>query len=164
MAIPALTANGILPVGIHDCTLDEIKEQFSVRINSPNRIQLWKNLETFIGEIRNLGIVSVVYIDGGFTTNKLVTGDVDIVMRLPEKNVMRADLALASKVKDFLDNFDKFHADARNRLQMDVYCDIPLIEPWENELSAFFQYVGVKDATRLGLKPKDKKGILRVTI
>ena len=164
MPIPAFTADGILPIGIYDCTLNEIKEEFSVKIKSIERDQLWNNLETFIGEVRNLGFVSVVYIDGGFTTNKPVTGDVDVAIVLPEKNAMRANLVLAEQIKNFLNNFDLFHADAKTRLKVDVYPNIPPVDPWENDFSKLFQYIGPKDAIRLGLKPKDKKGILRVAL
>ncbi len=50
MAIPSLDSEGFLPVGVHDCTLDEIGARFGTFQRSDRRPQLFARLQAFVAE------------------------------------------------------------------------------------------------------------------
>jgi hypothetical protein len=79
MAIPALDPNGVLPAGVHDCTLEEIKSRFGSFQGSDRRPQLFSRLETFLTEARGVEIVQSVLVDGSFVTAKADPNDIDLL-------------------------------------------------------------------------------------
>jgi hypothetical protein len=93
MPIPSLDENGLLPDGIHDCTLAELKEAFGknrwvVDTSSesyrerlcPQRRSLFEVLERYLGELRAIGFVDYVLVDGSFVTDKPDPNDVDLIV------------------------------------------------------------------------------------
>ncbi len=84
MPIPALNAFGLLPEGVHDCTLDEIGARFGRFIVSERRVRLFAQLHELIAEEQRAGIASAVIVDGSFVTDKPEPGDVDLVIILSE--------------------------------------------------------------------------------
>ncbi len=157
--------HGILPEGVHDCSLEEIRQRFTVDITSQSRSQLWTNLQTFIVEVKALGLsIFVIYVDGGFISDKIDTKDIDVAIELPPKDRMRGDSQLANSVKVFLNRFSDWHEDWVQRLGIDSLPNIPPVDPWENDFTQWFQYINPKDMMRLGLSHEDRKGILRVII
>ena len=52
MPIPALDPRGLLPEGIHDCTLDEIKAAFGAFQSTDRRPQLFARLAAFLAEAK----------------------------------------------------------------------------------------------------------------
>ncbi len=80
MAIPVLTADGLLPEGVHDCTLDEIGERFGSFQRTDRRCRLFERLEDFLREARTSGLVVAVILDGSFVTDKDVPGDIDLIV------------------------------------------------------------------------------------
>jgi hypothetical protein len=91
MPIPSLTAEGSLPIGVHDCTLVEIGMRFAPPGSSQQRIVIYDAL------IRHLrGRVVQDYtdhalVDGSFVTAKAVPGDADIVLGLKPGSFRRID-------------------------------------------------------------------------
>ena len=92
MPIPELDADGLLPVGIHDCTLDEIKDRFGrFRING-HRHELYAKLESYVRELQSSGLARAVIVNGSFTTGKDDPNDVDVMTVLPEDHDMSGSL------------------------------------------------------------------------
>lgn len=136
MPIPALTADGLLPDGVHDCTLDEIRDQFGSFQRTDQRCRLFERLESFVRAAKASGIVVAVLVDGSFVTDKDVPSDVDVivvlrgdhdygaVLRPMEYNVVcrgqirrlfRIDALIASEGSGDLDDYMKWFEQVRNR-------------------------------------------------
>jgi hypothetical protein len=54
MPVPALVNAGLLPVGIHDATLEEIGQAFGVQ--NDTRVEHFRNLKTFCDELEVFGL------------------------------------------------------------------------------------------------------------
>src|SRR5258705_10702069 len=66
VAIPALLPVGLLPDGIHECTMEEILEQFGSFQDSDRRPRLAKALAKYLEELRNAEIGKYLIVDGSF--------------------------------------------------------------------------------------------------
>jgi hypothetical protein len=64
----------VLPPGIHDSTLDEVREFFT---SSLRRKELFKGLSRSCKSLKSAGC-SVIYLDGSFVTDKPIPGDFDV--------------------------------------------------------------------------------------
>jgi hypothetical protein len=82
MAIPDLDVEGLLPPGIHDCSVDEISSRFAQFQGSERRFRLFEKLQAFVAEARKTGFVVQLVIDGSFVTAKPVPSDIDLVVIL----------------------------------------------------------------------------------
>ena len=82
MPIPPLTADGLLPPGVHSSTLEEVRQQFASFQGSDRRIQLFSRLDGLVTELRRSGRFSTIVIDGSFVTAKPVPEDIDIIVTL----------------------------------------------------------------------------------
>lgn len=85
MAIPPLTAEGVLPPGVHACSLDEIQQRFGSFQGTDCRVQLYGALLRYTEEARRTGLVRALVIDGSFVTSKPDPGDVDLLVVLSEQ-------------------------------------------------------------------------------
>ncbi len=160
LPIPPLCSHGLLPPGIHDCTLQEIQDRYVTSFNGDCRKKLWDNLQILLKEVRSLGYVDTVLIDGGFTSDKQITKDVDVALVMPPASRVSSDPDLQSRVFAFILGFWRWHDDIEARLAIDVY---PNLE-WGNDFGLFFQYVKAEEASRRGISPDDLKGVLRARI
>lgn len=79
--IPELQ-DGVLPSGLHLCTLEEVKMVFGQFRRSDRRPQLTERLARFIQDARNSGAVSAIVIDGSYVTAKEEPGDIDLIVAL----------------------------------------------------------------------------------
>jgi hypothetical protein len=93
MPIPALDENGLLPVGVHGCTLAEIAARFGVFQRHERRARLMTKLDEFVAEARVSGIVHAVIVDGSFVTDNSVPNDIDLILVLRANHDLSADLA-----------------------------------------------------------------------
>ncbi|MDA1191119.1 MAG: hypothetical protein O3A46_05465 [Candidatus Poribacteria bacterium] len=85
MPIPELNDFGLLPPGIHDCTLDEVQERFGRFQTSDQRVQLFGKLNELVANLRASRLVTSLMIDGSFVTAKHNPSDVDIVIGTAEQ-------------------------------------------------------------------------------
>src|SRR5437899_2724406 len=92
MPIPALNVDGLLPVGIYECTLSEIKARFGVFQGNDQRLRLFAKLESFLAEARAAGLVRSVLVDGSFVTSKPNPNDIDLVVVVLPGHDYTADL------------------------------------------------------------------------
>jgi hypothetical protein len=150
--IPPFNELGMLPAGIHDCTLMEVREVFGF---NEHRVRLLAGLERFLEDKIRLrdGLNACPYfIDGSFTRNKAAPKDIDFVLdarALTEESVLQQLLFL------------RFGATS---LKVDYDVDFWYLHPTlPNDVSMYFQYAGVSAAAELNIDAKTKKGILRIT-
>ena len=88
MPIPGLNQNGLLPRGVHDCTLDEIAGSFA---RNPHRKRLFQNLVACLEQEIRPVFVHPIFVDGSFVTDKDEPEDIDIVLDLKE-TIRRAEI------------------------------------------------------------------------
>src|SRR5437879_1217565 len=82
MPIPPLDNAGLLPPGVHDCTLEEVEERFGRFQKSDQRIHLFARLREYLNEVRLTGFAVALLIDGSFVTAKDEPEDIDLVLVL----------------------------------------------------------------------------------
>jgi len=92
MPIPVLTADGLLPEGVHDCTLDELRERFGQFQRTDSRPRLFERLQAFVQEAERTGFVVAIIVDGSFVTVADAPNDVDIILVLRADHDFDADL------------------------------------------------------------------------
>jgi hypothetical protein len=95
MAIHPTDANGLLPAGIHDCTIEEIAAVFGHFHSSNRRVKLLRGLQAYLSRLREVGIGVFLYIDGSFVTSEGAPHDIDVLL------VLRDDADLAQQVPPF---------------------------------------------------------------
>lgn len=92
MAIPELNEHGLLPRGVHDASLKEIRERFGRFHGSDRRVRLFEALEKFVDETRNAKLVSEMIVDGSFITGEPKPSGIDLVLVLGEQVDLSQDL------------------------------------------------------------------------
>ena len=148
MAIPSLDSEGFLPVGVHDCTWDDVKARFGTFQHSDRRPSLWGRLQSLVKEVRAAEFGLWLLIDGSFVTAKTEPNDIDLVLVLPTAFDLRSDLPpaqynLVSKRR------------VRERFGFDIITVREKTLEYE-EAVAFFQQVRGERSLR--------KGILRIAL
>jgi len=78
--IPDLTARGVLPPGIHDTTIEEIRSRFGKR--NAIRRRLMKGVAAIAEKALAAGALGL-YVNGSFVTDKEKPGDWDGVLVVP---------------------------------------------------------------------------------
>lgn len=79
--IPELQ-DGVLPEGIHLCTLEDVTKMFGQFRRSDRRLELTERLRRYVHDARNSGVASAVLIDGSYATVKEEPGDIDLIIAL----------------------------------------------------------------------------------
>jgi hypothetical protein len=95
MPIPPLNANGLLPAGIHDTTLEEIRDRFGRFQESDRRLQLFVRLAEFLQAGRASGLFRELLIDGSFVTSVTAPNDIDIIAVLKPGHDFERDLPMS---------------------------------------------------------------------
>ena len=94
-AIPALDADGYLPDGLFECSLDDLRARFGRFQRSDKRMNLAANLVTYLRELQDTAKVAWVAIDGSFVSAKDEPGDMDLIV------VLAADAELPTPMNPF---------------------------------------------------------------
>jgi len=146
MPIPDCNDEGLLPAGVHVCTLGEVKERFGSFQGSDRRCRLFEKLAAFVEEVRATGLVACLIVNGSFVTGKDAPNDIDLIV------VLHANHDFAATLKPF-----QYNVVSRRRVHKRHGFDV-LVGPEGSELMdeyvAFFQEVRGK--------PELHKGVLRV--
>ena len=140
--------SGILPVGVHLCTLVEAQQALST---NDVRTQIWDGLLGFLEWALQLPQPTALLIDGSYVTDNPVPSDVDLVV----------DLTGCSEAEQtaWFQSWNHQHGYVKQAFKVDFY---PFVVGAGNDFSAYFQYVRVDEALRRGIPPNVRKGILRV--
>ena len=80
MAISNFTSDGVLPEGIHNATLDEIRERFCSFGDIEKRMNLFKSLCEYAKEVKKHNVNFYICIDGSYVTAKECPGDLDVLI------------------------------------------------------------------------------------
>jgi len=148
MPIPPLNNSGLLPVGIHDATLEVLRERFGMFQESDRRPKLYARLVELVRVMQTSGLFAELLIDGSFTTAKAAPNDIDLVAVLKpghnfERDLPMSEYCLVSR------------ALLRRRFGFDVVVA-------ERASAVYKRYVdffsGVREAPNL------KKGLVRLTL
>jgi hypothetical protein len=91
MPIPEMNETGFLPEGIHEATLDEVRERFGRFQRTDRRPALFAKLSLFLAEVRASGLVEAVILDGSFVTAKDEPSDIDLILVLCSDDEDRAE-------------------------------------------------------------------------
>ncbi len=102
MPIPDFDQNGLLPVGVFDCTLLEIRKPFGSFRQSDRRPRLFLRLEELVAAMTRSGLFEAILLDGSFVTATAAPNDIDLIAVLPpghdfERELSISDYALVSR-------------------------------------------------------------------
>ncbi len=151
--IPELT-DGVLPEGIHSCTLDEVENAFGQFRESDRRPRLTERLKQYIEDVGATGIAKAVIIDGSYITAKPGPSDIDLIL------VLRADFDLTQELRPFEYNVQSKRM-VKSIYRFDVLPAVDGSETYE-KLVEFFSRVKLDDP---GFQTSQKrKGLLRVEL
>jgi len=153
-SLPPLNYWGYLPEGVHDTTLDAMRERFVI---NPLRSELWERLQEFLKRAVDTGSFSQAYIDGGFITNKPAPQDIDLIL---QTKVPYGPEAFKAMEPFFAEGLDRIHS--KYSVHLHFWC-----EGFPGGLSdfrRFFQYLRPQDAAPLGLNEGARKGIVRIQL
>lgn len=143
MAIPLLDEHGFLPVGVHDCTWEEIKSRFGSFQVSDCRPKLLQKLQALVADVRSARIARWLLVDGSFATAKPDPNDIDLVLVLPFAHDLMADLSPA-----------QYNLVSKRRVQRRFGFDIVAVRESTveyDEAVAFFEQVRHEPALRKGI-------------
>ena len=89
MPIPDMTAQGLLPEGIHSGTFEELSGRFGQPIwmetgdrsaLSTRRQELTANLESYLIKLRRAGFAQAVIVNGSYVTGEAEPNDIDLLI------------------------------------------------------------------------------------
>jgi hypothetical protein len=146
MPIPELNSDGLLPSGIHDCTIEEVRQRFGRFQWSDRRPNLFKQLQEYFDELQGTDIAESLIINGSFVTEKSDPNDIDLIL------VLRDEFSMSSPIRPFEYNLLSKRR-VRRRYGFDVFPTWKQIETYQEMIDFFRQ---VKE------KPELQKGILRI--
>jgi hypothetical protein len=146
MALPDFDARGLLPEGIHDASLEEIKERFGRFQSNDQRQRLVKHLEQSLDELWKLETAIALIVDGSFVTSAEQPNDVDMVLVLSrDHDFMRRprpfEYSILSRKK------------IRRRYPFDLFISRDGSDELQGYIEFFSQVRGMPDA---------RKGLVRV--
>jgi hypothetical protein len=147
MPIPDLTSDGVLPPGVHDCSIEEIKSPFGWFGSSGKRHRLYQRLVEFVGRVLASDLVVSVIVDGSFVTSASDPGDVDLLLGVRERNesglLRPVDYNVISKRR------------VRKQFEFDILVAIDGTDEFREYVEFFSQVKG---------RPGAVKGLLRVIL
>lgn len=94
--IPSFDDVGVLPDGLHDCTIEEVGERFGRFQTSDRRLRLWGRLHDSINEAKTTGLIDAVLVDGSFVTATDAPNDIDLLLVVSAGRAFSVDLAPAA--------------------------------------------------------------------
>ena len=146
MSIPPLEADGYLPEGIHDCTLEELQSRFGEDTDVACRSLLFSRLHEYVQELRSTERDFVLLIDGSFVTGKARPNDIDLVLILPHDHDFRSEL------RPF-----EYNVMSRRRVSKRYAFDLLVARADSLELQEYVEFF-----QQVRGDPSRRKGILRV--
>jgi len=148
MPIPPLNQNGFLPVGVHDCTLAEIRARFGAFQRSDRRSRLMGQLESLLSEAAKTGLVVSVVVNGSFVTAVAEPNDIDLIVIVAASHDFAADVSMAA-----------YNILSRHRVRRRFGFDLLLAREGSAEARRWVEFF-----QQVRLAPGKQKGILRVRL
>ena len=151
--VPELN-DGVLPIGLHLCTLEEVVAAFGQFRRSDRRIHLTEQLIRYIYDAQVSGVVAAIIIDGSYVTAKDEPSDIDLIVAL------RADIDLAAEMRPMEYNIQS-KAMVRKLYGFDVLPAVDGSETYYRFLD-FFSRVKLTDPDQQ--TRQERKGLLRIEL
>lgn len=148
MPIPALDTNGLLPTGIFDCTLSEVRARFGTFQQSDRRPRLFGRLEELFQAMRRSGLFDFLIVDGSFITDKPAPEDIDLIAVLKPGHDFERDLPIS-----------EYALVSRSLLRRRFGFDVMVAER-DSQLYKIY----VEFFSRVREVPELRKGLLRLTL
>lgn len=151
--IPDLN-DGVLPEGIHSCTIEEVEHVFGRFTRSDCRQRLTQTLRRYIEDVRRARIAVAVVVDGSYITAKAEPSDVDLVLAL------RPDLDLSLELLPIEYNVQSERM-VRRLYGFDVLAAIDGSDAYTRHTD-FFSRVRLDDPEQR--TSRSRKGLLRIDL
>lgn len=90
--MPILGPAGLLPPGVHDCSIEEVLSRFGTFQGNDRRPRLFGTLEQFVAEVRRMRLVASVIVNGSFVTSAAEPNDVDLILLVRPDHDFSAEL------------------------------------------------------------------------
>ncbi len=146
--IPPFEETGLLPEGLHDCTLEEVATRFAGFQGSERRPRLWTQFTSFCREAKASGVVELLLLDGSFATATAAPNDIDLVVVVFAAHDFGADLPP-----------QQYNVLAQRQVRRRFGLDIVVVKNGTDNLAqavAFF--------TQVRQRPGARKGLLRLRL
>jgi hypothetical protein len=154
LPIPQFNKYGLLPTGVHECTMAEIEAHF---IYNVDRKLIWNEFLRYFEQIREYPEILALYFDGSFVTDREQPGDLDLVIEFEDLYHWRK---LSREIPDLFD-----HATIKQRYRLDVLPVARVMMSWQgDDYRSFFQNLKLQDRVKLGAPEDLTKGILFVSL
>lgn len=98
MPIPDFNSDGLLPVGIFTCSLEEIEEHFGRFRGTDRRPNLTIKLIEYMRELRSANIAKSIIINGSYITDIDQPNDIDVLL------ILKDDINLSEPFPPFVKN------------------------------------------------------------
>lgn len=147
MPIPPFDGQGLLPEGVHLCSMEEIHERLGSFQRTDCRVRLFQKLKEYVAELRKSGLARAVIVDGSFATSIDEPNDIDLIV------IFAADHHLAASLRP-----SDYNLVSKRRVRKQYGFDLLAARDQSTELKeyiAFFQQV--RDSER-------RKGLLKVEV
>ena len=106
-------ADGVLPEGVHDATLEEVQTAFGRFQRSDRRIRLTETLRRFVEEARRSGLVEAIILDGSYVTAKEEPSDIDLLVEV------RPEIDQSASLRPF-----EYNVVSRRAVRRDYHFDL----------------------------------------
>ncbi len=153
LPIPEFNEHGLLPVGIHECELSEIDDKF---VYNNHRKTIWSAFTSYLEQLKSIPEIDVLYVDGSYTTDKLLPADVDVIVELPNPKIHAQILQRSGQMieRGFVKSV--FFTDL-----LFAYEPNPITT---TDIRDTFQGIKVKDALDKGIPKDTRKGLLKTRL
>ncbi len=148
MPIPELNEHGLLPPGVHACTLDEIKIRFGSFVGSDRRVHIFAKLIELVSALKRSGLFEALLLDGSFVTAKTAPNDIDAIALLRKGHDFERDLPIS-----------EYGLVSRTLLYRRFGFDVMVAQSGSSVYAAYLEYF-----SRVREAPALRKGLLQVEI
>ena len=143
-----LTAQGILPPGFHEASLEDIRAVFGQFQETDRRPRLFERLEQLVAQLRPLGFIRHVIVNGSFVTSEPGPEDIDLILAINPEILDKPDWTPA-----------EYNALSSRRLRRQYKFDV-FVAPVNS--NAYSQYISL--FSRIKGNPGGQKGLVRLQL
>ena len=146
--LPPFNQHGLLPEGIHGCTLEEAEARFGTFQSSDRRPQLWAKFKQFFIQAKASRIIEELLLDGSFVTAKPDPNDIDLVVVMFASHDFGHDLLP-----------DQYNLLAEQRVRRAYGFDIVVVKNESQNLAWAVEFFA-----QVRQRPALKKGFIRIKL
>ncbi len=146
--------DGVLPDGVHLCTIDDVDAVFGRFWRTDRRIHLTAKLREYLEEARRSGIIAAVVIDGSYASVKAQPSDVDLVV------AYRKDFDLRQELRPF-----EYNVQSKRMIRQQFRFDARMaVDESEAYLEAVRWFSQVKPDEPEPYTSRPTKGLARINL